>query len=353
MKPSSLLHRIRTAADHPAGSIRSRSDASAEPWGDFVERARALAAGLAGYGFGPGDRAAIVGPFGPDVFQGVLAVWVAGGTAVPIGRSVADLDLQGALRSSRARIVLAANSEDLDRVLRVRPELPDLELILVFRAEDGDRPSPARTTRDVEATGRFGLQQAPDLLADPVPVLSVVVLAVSAEGPATRRRDWPDLDRGASELGQRLSLGSSDRVVLSLQNSGGVELDAARVALERGAELVFLDPDRLGPDTFRTVRPTRALVVPEVVVGLEAATESTIAARGFFGRARTNWALRAADNEGRAPRRARVAERWVLRDLREQVSGGCLTEILCAGTVPAAPRLRSLGVLVRPLGGPA
>jgi long-subunit acyl-CoA synthetase (AMP-forming) len=353
VKPSSILQRIRSGADRPSGSVRSRPDAAAEPWADFLSRTRALAAGLAGYGFDAGDRAAVVGAFGADALQGVLSIWAAGGVAVPLAPSLDRLDLQGALRVTRARIVLAVEPGDLDRVLAVRPELPDLELILVFRAGEGDRPSPARTTRDVEASGGYALERDPGLLSGSPPVPAAMLLAASEQGPATRRRDVQDLDQGAAELGQRMSLASPDRLVVSLETTGGVELDAARIALEREAELVFADPSRVGADSFRTVRPTRALLLPDVVVRLEQALESSVAARGVFGRALAAWGLRAAGDAGRAPRRARLAHRWVLRDLREEVLGGCLEEVLCAGAVPPVPRLRALGVPVRPLGGPA
>lgn len=350
MQPSSILDQLRKGEERTGGGLRSLPATDSEATTDFLERVRALAAGLVAYGLAPGDRAAVVGTFGPDALQGILAVWAAGGTAVPVPPTVAEIDLQGALRNSRTRMVLAVEPSDLRHVVTVRPDLPDLELLLVFRPEGGDRPSPARGTTDVEAAGRFELQSSPGLLLERTSAQSAMVLACSAEGPATRRRDLQDLTRASSELVNRLSLSPAECVVLCLPPSGGLELDAALIILMHGAEIVFGTPKDVAPERLRNLHPTRAILVPEVVRGLERAAETEFAGRSLPGRFLTRWALDAASAARKAPRRARLAEKWVIQGLRERIVGSRLSEILCPGPVPPVPGLRSLGIALRSLG---
>lgn len=348
---SSFLNRIRADSGPAAGSIRTFSDDVPEPWADFLGRVRALAAGLVGYGFQPGDRASVVGEFGVDFLQGVLALWGAGGTVVPIGRSTREIDLQTALKQSRVRVVLAVAGIDLEQVLRVRPDLPDLELTLVFHREAGEGPSPARAMRDVEASGQAVLRQDPRVLSGAGLPPGVMLLGISAEGLATRRRDEGDLERETMELAQRFAISSSDRVFVSLRPTGGVEMDVSRLVMESGAELIFGSVERVDPAGFRKSRPTRAVVIPRWIEELEDSVEAELGRRGFFGRRFSEWAFRVAANSTRSSRKARAAERMVLKPLREQVTGGYLREILCVGAVPDAPRLQALGVVVRPIGG--
>jgi hypothetical protein len=315
----------------------------------LLEDARALAAGLTAYGFAPGDRAAIVGAFGAETFRGILAIWAAGGTAVPFDRTVGVDDLRDALRASRVRLALAADRPDLDRLLLARPDLPDLELVFVFRAGEGDRPSPARTVREVTASGRAILDASPGAYSDPPAVPGVLVLGASAEGPATLRRGLDDLDRRTVDLATRMRIESSDRVLLSLPLTGGVELDAARAVLEAGGDLVFAERDEPDPGALATLRPTRTMIRRSGIEALERALGEEIDRRGRLGRTLAAWAFRAVAERERHPKRARLADRWVLKDFGDRVTGGRLVEATCPGPPPHAPRLRSIGVHVRSL----
>lgn len=353
MKIPSFVQQIRAVPEGFAGLVRSKPGTAPRTAAEFLEEAKNLAAGLVGYGFGPGERAAVLGCFGADALAGIFAVWTTGGTAVPVDASVPAPEIRDALRAARVRIVLAVGRSDLERLLLVRPELPDLEMVFVAERGGGDRPSPARTFADVAASGAAALRANPDRLSELPAVSTVMVLGRSAEGLGTRRRGPEDLDRGAEDLAVRFGIDSGDRVLVSLPFEGGVDLDVARVVLGRGAELLFADREPPGPEVYRETGPTRAFVRAAGLSLLERAAEEAIEGRGFLGRALLRRAFRLVENRSRHPRAAGLADRFVLRELRARLTGGRLRTIACPGPPPSTSRLAVLGVSTRPLDGAA
>jgi long-subunit acyl-CoA synthetase (AMP-forming) len=353
VKPPSFVQQIRSVPEGFSGSVQAEPGGPPRAGAEFLDDVRELAAGLIGYGFGPGERAAVVGSFNADALAGVFAIWTAGGTVVPVEDAVPAPVVRDALRATRVRIALAVDRSDLERLLRVRPELPDLEIVFVASPEGGGRPSPARTFEDVAASGRARLRAAPGLLTDLPACPPVMVLAASAEGLGTRRRGPEDLDRGAEDLAARFGIGPQDRVLVSLPLGGAGEFDVARAVLARGAELLFAGgaPD-LG-EVCRRAAPTRAFVREADLSLLERAVEREIAGRGFLGRTLLRRAFRTVEDRTRHPHRASLADRWVLRDLGSRLTGGSLRMAACPGNPPSTPRLAALGVSTRPLEGGA
>lgn len=353
MKPLTLVQQIRSVPADCSGSVRAEPGAPVRPYAEFLGDVRDLAAGLIGYGFGPGERAAVVGSFGADALAGIFAAWAAGGTVVPVDASVPASEFRDALRSARVRIALAIDRSDLDRLLPVRPELPDLEIVFVADPGGGGRPSPARSFADVAASGAAALRAMPRMLSDLPEVPPVMVLGASAEGIGTRRRGLEDLDRSAEDLAARFGIESGDRVLVSLPLEGGGDLDVARAVLQRGGEIVFAGGDPPGPEVYGVTAPTRAFVGGEGLSLLERALGREIEGRGFLGRAVLKRAFRIVEDRSRRPRLAGLADRFLLHDLARRLTGGSLRTAACPGTPPFTPRLAALGVSTRPLEGGA
>ena len=353
VKPPSFAQKIRSLPAGFSGSVRTWPAATLRPSAAFLTDVRELAAGLIGYGLGPAERCAVVGSFGADALAGIFAVWTAGGTVVPVDGAVPAAEVRDALRAARARVALAVDRSDLDRLLLVRPELPDLEIVFVADPDGRGGPSPARTFADVASSGAAALRAAPGLFSDLGAAPPVMVLATSAEGVATRRRGPDDLDRGADDLAVRFGIDPGDRVLVSLPLEGGGDLDVARAVLERGAELVFGGSDLPGPDVYLATTPTRAFVRGASLSLLERAVDGEIEGRGTLRRAILRRAFRVVENRPRHPRQAHLADRFVLRDLVGRFTGGRLRTAACPGTPPSTPRLAALGVSTRPLEGGA
>ena len=99
-------------------------------WADCLERVHALATGLARLGLGRGDRLAIVGDNRPELYWALVAAQALGGMPVPVYQDATADELRYAIAHAGARIVVAEDQEQVDKILEVRRQLPTVEYIL-------------------------------------------------------------------------------------------------------------------------------------------------------------------------------------------------------------------------------
>jgi acyl-CoA synthetase (AMP-forming)/AMP-acid ligase II len=158
--PGTLLSCLERAAA-AGGSVRfiDRSDERIVPYREVLERARAVAGGLAAMGIEPGSRVAVAVPTGPsfyDAFFGVLAAGAAP-LSLPLpprfgSRRGFDEEIRASVTAAGARLVLT------DVAGRVR--LPDLDVVALGelpdarpRLVDGDPESLALVQLSSGTTG--------------------------------------------------------------------------------------------------------------------------------------------------------------------------------------------------------
>ena len=99
-------------------------------WAESLDGVQALAQGLARLGFGRGDRLAIVGDNRPALYWALLAAQTLGGIPVPVYQDATASELRYAIGHAGARIVVAEDQEQVDKILEVRDNLPTVEHVL-------------------------------------------------------------------------------------------------------------------------------------------------------------------------------------------------------------------------------
>ncbi len=125
-------------------------------WSEYRDRVRDFSLGLLALGLQPGDRIAIIGDNRPEWVIAELAAQAAG--AIPVGvyqDSVAE-ELRFLLEASGARVVVAEDQEQVDKVLDIIEHIPAIEHIVYHDAKGlnayGD--SRLRFFPEVEELGR-------------------------------------------------------------------------------------------------------------------------------------------------------------------------------------------------------
>ena len=101
-------------------------------WADYLARVRRFSLGLTELGVEKGDRVAIIGDNRPEWVIAELASQTAG--ILPLGLyqdAIAD-ELAGILKAAEARVIVAEDQEQVDKVLEVRDRLPGLEYIVYY-----------------------------------------------------------------------------------------------------------------------------------------------------------------------------------------------------------------------------
>ncbi len=107
-------------------------------WREYLIEARSLAGGLAKCGFQRGDKVAIIGDNRPELYFGIMASQMLGGVPVPMYQdSIAD-EMVFILDHAEVRFAVVEDQEQVDKLLAVREQLPNLEFI-IFEDDRGLR----------------------------------------------------------------------------------------------------------------------------------------------------------------------------------------------------------------------
>jgi long-chain acyl-CoA synthetase len=104
-------------------------------WADYLERVKSCALGLAALQMQRGEKLAVIGDNRPPLYWMLLAAEALGGIPVPLYQDAIDREIQYVLDHSEARIVVAQDQEQVDKVLHVKEALPKLETIIYVDAK--------------------------------------------------------------------------------------------------------------------------------------------------------------------------------------------------------------------------
>ena len=99
-------------------------------WHDYFERGRRIALGLASLGFARGDTTALVGDNRPELYWATLATQALGGVPVPLYQDSNEKELAYIVHHAEARVAVAEDQEQVDKLLHVRAQCPRLEFIV-------------------------------------------------------------------------------------------------------------------------------------------------------------------------------------------------------------------------------
>ena len=124
-------------------------------WSEVADEVRALACGLAAKGFKRGDKLALIGDNRPRLYWSMSAAQCLGGIPVPMYQdSVAD-ELQFVVEHAEVRFAVAENQEQVDKLLEIKDQCPDLEFI-VYCDPRGMRDYPQNFLIDLDSLQKDG-----------------------------------------------------------------------------------------------------------------------------------------------------------------------------------------------------
>lgn len=104
-------------------------------WRQYGENARHVALGLISLGLTKGDTVAIIDENNPEWLYSDMGILAAGGVTVGIYTTDSPAQVRYIVNHCGARFVVVQDEEQLDKVLEVRNELPNLEKIVVIDME--------------------------------------------------------------------------------------------------------------------------------------------------------------------------------------------------------------------------
>src|SRR5262245_45125187 len=143
----------------PGMREKERGIWQAYSWRECQERVRDFALGLAALGFQRGDKLSVLGDNRARLYWAQLSTQALGGISVPLYQDSIASELVHVLRHAEVSVVVADDQEQVDKVLSLQEELPNLRWVIYEdqRGMSGYRQKFLRAFDVVDATGReFG-----------------------------------------------------------------------------------------------------------------------------------------------------------------------------------------------------
>jgi long-chain acyl-CoA synthetase len=125
-------------------------------WAEAEAEIFALAAGLAEIGLQPGDHLAIIGRNRPYLYWAMVAAQACGAIPVPLYQDAVAEEMAYVLQHCGATVAVAADQEQVDKLLEAHEQAPDLRDIVYLDPRGLRRYDHSRlhAYTDVQARGR-------------------------------------------------------------------------------------------------------------------------------------------------------------------------------------------------------
>ncbi len=295
-----------------------------------------LSAGLVVYGVRPGDRVAVLSASAREAWASELAVLGCGACCVPLEASLEEPALRRALVESSVRVAMVGSLDGLRRLLSVRPDLPELDLVLLLGEPPELGALPATLGATARSLGAAALAADPQMLVRARSSMdgrreAYVVSSVGGDEDRPIVLGHDNLIAASKALMDAVPLGTSDLAISLVP----VHRIAGRpwwgALLVSGARVAFADREA-APDQLREVRPTLGLADGRSLDRLVRQLLMTVVGRSVTARLVLAWArwvgLRAARHglaedrlEARRTWGSGLAERLILERIREAAGG--------------------------------
>ena len=266
-----------SAAAHPDRPAFVSPDGSEYfSWGDYADRVRALAGGLASLGVGAGDCVAILLTNRPEFYLVDTAALHLGATPFSIYHTNPPEDIAPLLANSDARVMITEPAF-LDRVVKARELHPQLEHIVVVDG-DGDGHITFADLAERDAPDGFDFEQSWRAVG-PDDVVTIVYTSGTTGTPKGVQHTHAALLYGLGCMHKFKPVSPGGRVVSYLPMAHIAERYISHyggIAFGYSTTCVT-DPKQL-PQALATTHPTRLFGVPRIYEKLMGAVNAMAAA---------------------------------------------------------------------------
>ncbi len=101
-------------------------------WEDYLEKVKYFSLGMISLGFQPGDKISVIGDNKPEWLIAELAAQAAGGFGTGIYQDSILKEVTYIINHSETKFVIAEDQEQVDKILDMREELPDVKKVIYY-----------------------------------------------------------------------------------------------------------------------------------------------------------------------------------------------------------------------------
>jgi long-chain acyl-CoA synthetase len=130
--------RVRNHPDRVALRNKVAGEWKDITWRDYGDSVRRAATGLSSLGFHSGDKMSLLSSNRPEWHFADIACLSLGGATAPVYTTNSPEQVAYIVGHSDSKVACVENPDQLEKILKMRSELPDLQKIIVFEGYQGD-----------------------------------------------------------------------------------------------------------------------------------------------------------------------------------------------------------------------
>jgi long-chain acyl-CoA synthetase len=320
--PSRFLNAVDHLANPRVQMVRRDGRWEAVSSQEFLRRVAGLSSAFVELGVKPGDRVGLFSTNRPEWHTADFAINGAGVITVPIYFNESSDRMTYILRHCGAKVIFVAGQPQLEKLLSVRGDLPELENIIVADA-GADVPREclryetliaSAREKDVAAYRERARQVLPGQLA------SIIYTSGTTGEPKGVMLTHTNFCSNVTDVGQDFHLNPAEDVALSfLPLSHVYERTVAYIYLFQGCPLAYVESIDAVPQALLEVHPTVLAAVPRFFEKIyarlvEQGSKTTGGKRMIF-----EWAMKLANQSvhwraSRGHASVAVKLQWLLAD---------------------------------------
>jgi len=269
MTYGTLTSRLLNAVDHlpnpRAQRVRRAGQWEAVSSEEFLRRVAGLSSALVELGVKPGDRVGLFSTNRPEWHTADFAISGAGAIAVPIYFNESPDRMTYILKHCGAKVIFVAGKPQVEKLLFVRGDLPDLENIIVADAA-GDGPGEClRYETLITSSGEKEVASYRERASQVLPgqLASIIYTSGTTGEPKGVMLTHMNFCSNVTDVGQDFHLNPAEDVALSfLPLSHIYERTVAYIYLFQGCPLAYVESIDAVPQALLEVHPTVLAAVP-------------------------------------------------------------------------------------------
>jgi long-chain acyl-CoA synthetase len=353
-----------TASAHPDRvAIRTRKDEVSLTWGEYADRARAIAAGLAALGLERGDTAALMLTNRPEFHLADAAVMHLGATPFSIYNTYTPEQIEHLVTDAGSRVAITEQAF-CDRILAARDSVDSLEHVIVT---DGEPPEGALSLDDLTARAEADFDfDAAWRAVEPDDVLTLIYTSGTTGPPKGVQITHANICETVRSYDDLIRFPDGGKILSYLPMAHVAERNVSHYLPMLCGFTVTCCPDAREVMAYLPeVRPTWFFAVPRIWEKLKAGLEQTLAQSAPEEREAAAAALDAATEKVRLEqagepvpddlaRSVKAADEQLFSDLRRKL-GLDEIEACNVGAAPTPPEVieffHALGIPLAELWG--
>jgi long-chain acyl-CoA synthetase len=353
-----------TSGAHPdRTAIRTRGDEFTCTWGEYAERVKAIAAGLAAGGTGKGDTVALMLVNRPEFHFADAAVMHLGATPFSIYNTYSADQIEHLLKDSEARVVIT-EQQYVDKILKAQEAVSSVEEVIVV---DGDASDGTVSLEELAERTNDGFDfEETWRSVEPEDVLTLIYTSGTTGPPKGVQITHANICETVRSYDDIIQFPDGGRIVSYLPMAHVAERNVSHYLPMLCGFTITCCPDAREVIAYLPeVRPTWFFAVPRIWEKLKAALEQMLAKAPDEQREATDAAIKASLEKVRLEQRGEdvpdelaqkveKADQQIFRRLREQL-GLDDVEACNVGAAPTSPEViaffHALGIPLAELWG--